>query len=85
MDLIYVMKNLSTEEDCVLYLEGIRWNGTPQCTSCDSKRSSPKKLRHTCLDCGNSFSVKVGTVFENSNLPLTKWFLALLLSKTQSH
>ena len=68
------MKNLSTEVECVRYLEEIRWGNILQCTYCCSKRSSAKKLRHTCLDFGSSYSVKVGTVFENSNLPLTPFF-----------
>jgi len=77
MDLIYVMNHLNTEVKCVKYLEKVRWGCTPQCPFCSSTRSSSKKLRHTCLGCGSSYSVKVGTVFENSNLPLTKWFLAI--------
>jgi transposase-like protein len=41
--------------------------------------SSLKGLRHTCLSCNCSYNVTVGTVFENSNLPLMKWFWALSL------
>jgi transposase-like protein len=32
-----------------------------------------------CLSCGYQFSVKVGTVFHDSHLPLWKWFLATYL------
>lgn len=79
MDLTYIATHLNTHEKCVKYLERKRWSATPTCTNCGSLRSSPKGLRHTCLDCSNSYSVTVGTIFENSNLPLNKWFVAIAL------
>lgn len=79
MDLIYVTTHLNTQRKCVRYLEQKRWNGVPTCPYCGSQRSGAKKLRYNCLDCTNSYSVTVGTVFENSNLPLFKWFMAISL------
>ena len=79
MDLIYITKHLNTQQKCVNYLEQKRWDGIPACPYCHSQKSSPKGLRHTCLDCNTSYSVTVGTVFENSNLPLMKWFMAISL------
>ena len=79
MDLIYITTHLNTHQKCIKYLEEQRWNGAPCCPYCQSKKSSPKGLRHTCLGCSNSYSVTVGTVFEDSNLPLYKWFMAIAL------
>lgn len=79
MDLIYISKHLNTQRKCVRYLEEKRWKGIPTCPYCESQKSGPKGLRHNCLDCTNSYSVTVGTVFENSNLPLMKWFMAISL------
>lgn len=79
MDLIYITKHLNTQHKCIRYLEKKRWNGTPICPYCGSDHSGPKGLRHNCLNCRNSYSVTVGTVFENSNLPLFKWFMAISL------
>lgn len=79
MELVYVMNHLNTEEKCISYLETMRWNNQPECPYCCSIKSSPKELRYTCLTCNSSYSVKVKTVFESSNLPLTKWFLAISL------
>jgi transposase-like protein len=79
MELVYVMSHLNTEEKCISYLEKERWNNQPKCPYCNSINSSPKELRYTCLTCKSSYSVKVKTVFENSNLSLTKWFLAISL------
>lgn len=79
MDLIYITKRLNTHEKCIRFLEAQRWNGVPVCPYCGSTKSSRKRLRHTCSSCSNSFSVTVGTVFENSNLPLNKWFVAIAI------
>lgn len=79
MDLIYIAKHLNTQRKCVKYLEEKRWNGIPTCPYCGSQKSGAKSLRHNCLDCRNSYSVTVGTVFENTNLPLMKWFMAISL------
>jgi transposase-like protein len=79
MDLIYITKHLNTQRKCVRYLEQKRWDGIPTCPYCGSQRSGQKRLRHNCLDCTNSYSVTVGTVFENTNLPLMKWFMAISL------
>lgn len=79
MTLTYITQHLNTHEKCVKYLEEKRWNGVPICPYCKSARSSSKAMRYTCLECKNSFSVTVGTVFENSNLPLNKWLLAVAL------
>ena len=77
MTLTYIAKRLNTHKKCVKYLEKERWGNIPICPYCSSKRSSPKGLRHTCLKCNRSFSVTVGTVFHNSNLPLQKWLMAI--------
>ena len=34
---------------------------------------------HKCGDCRQRFSIKVGTIFEDSKLPLRKWFMAIWL------
>ena len=77
MDLIYITKHLNTQHKCIRYLEQKRWNNIPTCPYCKSQKSGQKRLRYNCLDCKNSYSVTVGTVFENTNLPLYKWFMAL--------
>ena len=34
---------------------------------------------HKCSDCRKKFSIKVGTIFEDSKIPLEKWFMAIWL------
>ena len=79
MNLTRIITDLNTQEKCIQYLESERWNNVPTCPYCMSQSSSPKNNRHTCLACKNSYSVTVGTVFHNSNIPLTKWFMAICL------
>jgi transposase-like protein len=39
----------------------------------------PARRLYECLDCGHQFSVTTGTIFNDTHLPLTKWFMALAL------
>lgn len=80
MTLSYITEHLNSHEKCVKFLEQKRWGDTPKCPYCASEKSSPKKLRHTCLGCKKSFSVTVGTMFQSSNLPLEKWFMAIAIN-----
>jgi transposase-like protein len=70
---------LSSEAKCRKYYEKFRWeNGEPVCPHCDSKkvyRFSDGKL-FKCAECRKKFTVTVGTIFENSKIPLKKWLLA---------
>ncbi len=49
------------------------------CPRCESKRLSFLKTRlmWKCLDCQKQFSVKVGTIFEDSPIGLDKWLCAM--------
>jgi len=68
------------------HLEGIRWaNGVycPHCGGYDDIRklggaAADKGLWH-CKPCRKKFTVTVGTVFERSHIPLTKWLAAFHL------
>jgi len=73
------MTQLNTQEKCIKYLEDKKWQGVPVCPYCRSEKSSPKLLRHTCLACNYSYSVTIGTVFQDSNIPLYKWFTGIVL------
>lgn len=68
------------------YLEKIRWPKGPVCPHCgvvgDHYRLQGEKHRRgllKCKDCRKQFSVTVGTVFERSKIPLSKWLMAAYL------
>jgi transposase-like protein len=73
------IRYFSDPEICVRFMAQLRWLDGPVCPSCKSKRLSFIKTRSTwtCLECRKQFSVKVGTIFEDSAISLDKWLCAL--------
>jgi transposase-like protein len=73
----------ATEEAAVLFLEKLRWDGSPCCAICGSVNVYPMQsrdgqsreqyFRWRCRDCKRLYSVRNGTVFEDSRVPLRKW------------
>ena len=64
-----------------------RWPDGMQCAYCESKRVSDKKSnrktpQHHCKDCGRDFTVKTGTIMQDSKLSLSEWALAFYLYTT---
>jgi transposase-like protein len=69
------------EQTCVDHFRAIRWAGGAFCPYCGSTRiyDFSDKRTHKCGDCRSRFSIKVGTIFEDTKLPLRKWFIAIWL------
>lgn len=75
-DLVAVFPSEQAAIDC---FRGIYWGDGAFCPNCNSEKIyhfSDKKT-HKCGDCRKRFSIKVGTVFEDSKIPLLKWFMAI--------
>lgn len=81
VDLLGIIERFGDEEKCRTYLEHLRWPEGVKCLRCESDKISRIYTRglFTCDACGYQFSVKVNTIFHDSHLPLTKWFLAIYL------
>lgn len=81
MNLYQVSNKFKTKEDCVSYLEHLRWGEVPICPYCGSDVSTPIKTecRNHCNNCQRTYSVLVGTIFEESRLPLPKFFMLISL------
>lgn len=79
--LIDLLDEFDTEEKCHSYLEQQRWNGTPACPFCGVVNPYRTNRGFKCRDkeCHKKFSVTVGTIYENSKIPLRKWFAAIYL------
>ena len=72
----------SNEQVCIDAVAEMRWPTTgPVCPECDSDKPYYLKTakRWKCRNCRIQFSVKRGSVFEDSALPLTKWMPVLWL------
>ena len=68
------------EQVCIDTVRAVRWpDGIPVCPKCLHKDHYwlGTQKRWKCKQCGKQFSVKVGTIFEDSPIPLSKWLLAM--------
>lgn len=98
LTLMQIMARFSTEEAARSYFESMRWpNGPvcPHCGNCDKDRvykvteNAKAKVRpglYKCAECKEGFTVTIGTVMEDSHIPLNKWLIAFYImcaSKTQ--
>jgi transposase-like protein len=74
-----------TDEACKAYLAARRWPSAIHCPRCGSDKVWTLKARpyhYVCPSCGPRdyrFSVTVGTIFENSNVGLRKWFQVIYM------
>jgi transposase-like protein len=64
---------------CLEAVSKAKWTDGPECPRCGGKRLSFLRTRlvWTCLECRKQFSVKVGTIFEDSAIGLDKWLTAM--------
>jgi len=98
LTLMTVMQRFPTEEAARDYFEALRWPNGPVCPHCGNGEAGriykvtankKKKIRdglYKCAACDLTFTVTVGTVMEDTHLPLNKWlsaFYMMCASKTQ--
>lgn len=73
-------QTFSTEQDCIDYLEMLKWNKLPVSPFDEnSKVYKCKNNQYRCKNTGKYFNVETGTMFENSKVSLRKWFMAIWL------
>lgn len=80
-----LMKMIPDAEAARLYLEGHLWPNGPVCPDCKSERISTRGARpgfYHCNACNFDFTVRTGTIFERSKIPLDKWVYAMYLLVT---
>ena len=77
-------KSFPNEVSAIKYIEGLRWADWIICPHCDSQRTGRMKdsQYHQCKDCRKKFTVRTGTVFERSHIPLDKWLYAMYILQT---
>jgi transposase-like protein len=73
------IKYFSDEQVCIDTVAALRWPTGPVCPKCEHKEHYylASQKRWKCKKCGKQFSVKVGTIFEDSPISLDKWLVAL--------
>jgi len=81
MNLADVMTRFSTDERCRELLARLRWPDGVRCLRCKERAVELETERELfyCKACDYQFTVTAGTIFNDSHLPLSKWFMATLL------
>lgn len=82
MTLPELVTRFDCEDKCLAHLEYLRWNNRPLCPKCGKSQIARIGGRNRvlrCTDCRHQFTVTVGTIFHDSHLPLSKWFMAVYL------
>ena len=91
LKLTTITDRIGDEDSARKLLESIRWPEGPVCPHCgeignarrlEARPNSKKPVRKgvwKCYGCCEQFSVTVGTVFEDSHIPLHRWLLAAYL------
>src|SRR5580698_4341521 len=79
--LLQLMSALPDEQAAIEHFTAIRWKNGAYCPCCGSLKvyHFADKRTHKCGDCRKRFSIKVGTIFEGTKLPLRTWMLAIWL------
>jgi transposase-like protein len=87
-----INQRFNTDAAAREYLENIWWPNGPVCPHCknnDQKKiwkvtpNADKKIReglYSCAECKKQFTCTIGTVFEDSHIPLRKWMIAWYLN-----
>src|ERR1700722_7790937 len=82
-NLVSLMEQFGGNDDtCRKYLEILRWPTGIRCPRCPEKTTISRIAERAVYDCDScryQFSVTAGTIFNDTHLPLWKWFLAVYL------
>jgi len=81
MNLVKLMEQFHSEDECRAELAELRWPNGIACPRCGSVevRNSYTRNTYDCGSCGYEFSVTSGTMLHDSHLPLKKWIIAVYL------
>ena len=89
--LIQIIQRFDTDDKARKHLESVIWKDGITCPHCQCKDAAKfsliaanpeKKVRaglRYCAECKSQFTVTIGTIFEDSKIPLRKWLIAWYL------
>lgn len=83
---VQMMEVFPDEQACIDHLRAIRWKDGAYCPYCGCQKvcEFADKRTFKCGDCRKRFSIRVGSIFEDSKISLRKWFVALYLITAHS-
>lgn len=79
--LLELFEAIPDEDAAIAHFTAVRWKDGAFCPHCGGTKvyTFKDKKTHKCAACGSRFSIKVGTIFEDSKVPLRKWLAAIWL------
>ena len=81
--LVELFDAIPDEDAAIAHFTAIRWRDGAFCPHCGGTKvyTFADRKTHKCAakECGKRFSIKVGTIFEDSKVPLRKWLAAIWL------
>lgn len=83
-NLVQFMAAFPDEKACRAYFDKVRFADGDYCPHCkhDKINRFADGLRYRCASCKQDFTIKTGTLFGESKLPLRTWFIAIFLLTT---
>lgn len=80
------MEYFQDEDTCRQHFTAIRFRNGEYCPHCGHTKiyTFSNGKRYRCGSCKQDFTIKTGTVFGESKLPIKKWFIAIYLLSTTS-
>ncbi len=74
-----VIRYFANEDNCVQQVVKMRWPNGVACPACGHPQYwyLEKQRRFKCKECWKQFTCKLGTIFEDSPIPLDKWLIAM--------
>ena len=87
LNIATLAKHFTDEASAWELVEKMRWPDGPVCPHCDAKdhayllanKAGSYRRTWKCAECRRKFSVLVGTIFEATKIPLSKWLMAMYL------
>jgi transposase-like protein len=76
-----LLRVIPDEQAAIDHFTAIRWRSGAFCPLCASTKvyHFADRRTHKCGDCRKRFSIKVGTIFQDTKIPLQKWLMAVWL------
>lgn len=78
-----LLDHFKDEQTGIAYYEQLRWNGKPVCPHCGVDKPpyrTNRGFKCSDKDCAKKFTVKTGTIFDNSKISFRIWFAAIFLA-----
>jgi transposase-like protein len=78
-----LLDHFKEEKTGIAYYEQLRWNGKPVCPHCGVDKTpyrTNRGFKCSDKDCRKKFTVKTGTIFDNSKISFRIWFAAIFLA-----